>query len=163
MRTQLTVLLAAAVIAALALVLVGPSSGSSRHARRDRTLRLLSKLVSSKFLDNPPKSKSVVSPGDSYVFVRTLFDKSGQNRVGSLHVSCIATSGGRTPWFQCDGTYALAAGHIAATALFHTSVRRIPIAIIGGTGAYEGIQGSATETGRGRTGIVADEILHLLS
>jgi hypothetical protein len=163
MRTPLSVLVAVAVVAAMALVLVAPSGGSSQQAGRERTLHLLSKLASSKFFDTPPMSKSAVSPGDGYVFVRTLFDKSGQNRVGSLHVSCIATSGGRTPWFLCDGTYALAGGHIAVTALFRTSAQRVPIAIIGGTGAYEGVQGSGTETPRGRTGIRADEVLHLLS
>src|SRR5262245_15677366 len=100
MKAQISVLLAAAAVVPLALVLVGSSSGSGHEGQREWTLHFLSKVASAKFQDNPPLSKTTTSPGDAYVFVRTLFDKSGQKRVGSLHVSCVATSGGRTPWFK---------------------------------------------------------------
>jgi hypothetical protein len=82
------VLLATALAATFALVLLGPSSGGGQRAHRERTVHLVSKLAAAKFFDNPPRSKRVVSPGDGYVFVRTLFDKSGQTRVGSLVWRC---------------------------------------------------------------------------
>jgi hypothetical protein len=124
---------------------------------------MVSRYVSSKLHDTPPLSNKVVTPGDSYVLVRSLFDRSGHNRVGSLHVSCVFTSGGRNPWYLCSGTYALAGGHIAGNALFRASDKKTTIAVTGGTGAYEGVLGSGTETPRDRANNVADEVLHLRS
>jgi hypothetical protein len=152
-----------AVVGVAALVLAAPSGGSRQHVKREWTMHLVSKYVSAKLFDTPPVSDKVVTPGDSYVLVRSLFDKSGRNRVGSLHVSCTITSGGRNPWFLCSGTYALAGGHITGNALFRNSDKQVTIAVTGGTGAYEGVLGSGTETLRDRAGNLADEVLHLRS
>jgi hypothetical protein len=163
MRRTLSVPVAFALVGTAALVLAAPSTGHGEHGQREWTMHLVSKYVSSKLFDTPPLSNKVVTPGDSYVLVRSLFDKSGHNRVGSLHVSCTITSGGRNPWFLCSVTYALAGGHITGNALFRNSDKQVTIAITGGTGAYEGVLGSGTETLRDRAGNVADEVLHLRS
>ena len=117
-----------------------------------------------KFIDNPPKARNRRNPrlsvGDAYLFSSPLFNEAN-NRIGFLQVSCVVTRGGKfaRARSQCNGTYALSDGTLAASAVVRGG--QLPtIAVVGGTGAYEGARGSITDRRlpRGRT----EATVHLL-
>lgn len=99
------------------------------------------------------------SAGDAFVFTTPLFNEANQ-RIGTVHVYCTVTRGGRfaRSSSQCNGTFGLRNGTLAASALLKGEDAKI--AIVGGTGAYEGARGSITDRDlpRGRT----EDTVHLL-
>jgi hypothetical protein len=116
-----------------------------------------------KFIDNAPKARNPRNPrlsvGDAYVFSSPLFNEAN-NRIGKLHVYCVVSRGGKfaRATSQCNGTYALRDGTLAANAVVRGG--KATIAVVGGTGAYEGARGSITDRNlpRGRT----EGTVHLL-
>jgi hypothetical protein len=116
-----------------------------------------------KFIDNAPKARNPRNPrlsvGDAYVFSSPLFNEAN-NRIGKLHVYCVVSRGGKfaRATSQCNGTYALRDGTLAANAVVRGG--KATIAVVGGTGAYEGARGSITDRNlpRGRT----EATVHLL-
>ncbi len=139
-------------IAALAAVILGSVLVASGGAQQpgERTFRLIEQEEGFAFVDNPPRSRGNprnprISAGDMSVFTSRVFAE-GNRRVGRLLVSCTAVRGGRNfarAYFQCEGTYVLRDGTLAATAAFRGSEgENITIAVVGGTRAYEGARGS---------------------
>jgi hypothetical protein len=114
-------------------------------------------------IDNPPKARNRrnprFSPGDAFVFTSPLFNEANK-RIGTLHVHCTLTRGGTFARVrgQCNATYALRDGTLAVSAVLRGE--DAAIAVIGGTGAYEGARGSITDRDlpRGRT----EDTVHLL-
>ena len=80
--------------------------------------------------------------------------------IGTVHVFCAVTRGGNfsRASSQCNGTYALRDGTLAASAVLRGE--EASIAVVGGTGAYEGARGSITDRDlpRDRT----EDTIHLL-
>jgi hypothetical protein len=145
-RRRLALLLAltgAAAVVALAVVTAG---GSASHPG-SQTLRFGLVTTSFHFLDNPPRSKArpgepSISAGDAYVETEKLLNESGR-RVGTAHLHCVATRGGRRPdraSFQCAATAKLRDGDITGAMTYRGEQRRV--AVTGGTGAFEGARGS---------------------
>jgi hypothetical protein len=92
------------------------------------------------FVDNPPKRSGdgPPSPGDASIVGYRVFDASGAKRLGRAQFVCVATDR-RGQHEQCTGTIALPGGQIA------TQGNADNVAIVGGTGAYAGARGTATD------------------
>jgi hypothetical protein len=159
---RLAVVITAACAAIVVLAIL--ATGGAAQAPGERTFKIIEGSGGTfKFIDNAPKARNPRNPrlsvGDAYVFSSPLFNEAN-NRIGALHVYCVATRGGRfaRATSQCSGTYALRDGALAANAVVRGG--EATIAVVGGTGAYEGARGSITDRDlpRGRT----EATVHLL-
>ena len=150
-------LLGAAVlcVAAVATVTVVSANAGSTGGR---TFKLVEKDQSFHFSDVPPLGKNHNSPpsaGDAFQFSSTLWTPAGK-RNGTLNVDCVVTVGGKAGLAHCEGTFTLPDGTLegaATTSINGDSVDHV--AILGGTGAYEGASGTIvsapTKTGSNDT------------
>ena len=153
----------AALAAAIATCVVGIAAAAK--SAPGITFHLVEKDAGFNFVDNKPLGGKahVASIGDMFAFTSSLWTKANK-RTGSLYASCIVTSGGRHPISQCTGTFTLAGGQLALQASIKDHTGKIPdhIAIVGGTGAYEGARGSVTSVSRGENSPYSDDTVHLL-
>ena len=109
-----------------------------------------------KFLDIRPLTKFTragprrVSPGDGFAVTNPLLDTSGA-RAGKLYVICQAANGARRfsrVRFVCQGEVTLKTGTLSITALFRdVGQGAVTGEVVGGSGAYEGANGSFTSSG----------------
>jgi hypothetical protein len=128
----------------------------------ETTFRLVEKDEGFNFVDNKPTStKHVASIGDMFAFTSSLWTP-GHKRAGSVNASCIVTSGGTHPIFECTGTFSLAGGQLELQATMRENDNPTQIAIVGGTGAYEGARGSVKSVSRGENSVYSDDTVHLL-
>jgi hypothetical protein len=154
-----------ATVAVAATVFAGIlTSGGAAQVPGERTFKIIEGSGGTfRFIDQAPKARNPRNPrlsvGDAYVFSSPLFNEAN-NRIGTLNVACAVTRGGRfaRARSQCNGTYALRDGTLAVSAVVRGG--KATIAVVGGTGAYEGARGSITdrELPRGRT----EATVHLL-
>jgi hypothetical protein len=93
------------------------------------------------------KSRPSESPGDSAVGQGTIRDEKGV-RVGTVHNDFVVTTG-RTPGTteQVTSTFVLQQGQIATQGVIDQVGASEMLAVIGGTGAYEGASGTVEITG----------------
>jgi len=149
----------AAAAAVLSLCVAGVA-GAAKTA--GTTFRLVEKDEGFNFVDNKPTSaKHVASIGDMFAFTSSLWTP-GHKRAGSLNASCIVTSGGTHPTFECTGTFSLAGGQLELQTTMRENDHATQIAIVGGTGAYEGARGSVKSVSRGENSAYSDDTVHLL-
>jgi hypothetical protein len=126
----------------------GATSGST-SASRTITLHLLEKSLTFSYQDNPPKAVGSpfahVSAGDAFEFTSALVN-SGGKRAGTLRAHCVFVRGGTgdSAASVCAGTFGLAGGDLEAQTVQRGSSNVTHIAIVGGTGVYEGATGSVT-------------------
>ena len=160
---QRLALLAAAAAAAIVIAGILTTSGGAQEPG-ERTFKIIEGSGGTfGFVDNPPKARNPRNPrlsaGDAFVFTTPLFNEANR-RIGTLHVYCAVTRGGtqRRAASQCNGTYDLRDGSLAASAVLAGD--DATIAVVGGTGAYEGARGSITDRDlpRDRT----EDTVHLL-
>jgi hypothetical protein len=155
-----------ATVAVAATVIAGIlTTGGAAQVPGERTFKIIEGSGGTfKFVDNAPKAKNPRNPrfsaGDALIFTTPLFNTANK-RIGTVHVSCAVTRGGKNfsrASLQCNGTYALRNGTLAASAVVIRGDANI--AVVGGTGAYEGARGSITDTDlpRERT----EDTVHLL-
>ena len=152
-------LVAAAAIAAtlLATVASGRSSAGT-------TIHLIEKSQAFHLVDNPPigvESTGVFSLGDTFALKSALLTRS-MKPAGTLFATCTVTSGGRNAISTCYGTFALKGGQLAGITTIRVNGRVTRIAIVGGTGAYEGVRGEVTSISRGQNSPFSDDTIHLL-
>ena len=164
-------LLAAVCLVGVAvLVVVLTASGSSNSAARSAapaakksvTLHLVEKSVGFNFIDNPPRQGPNSPPliGDQFAFTSNLLTKGGAH-AGTLEATCTVTRGGDRTRGPCYGIFAFKAGQIAGIAnLSPGNVTHI--AVVGGTGVYEGVSGSITSVSRGENSLFTDDTIHLI-
>jgi len=151
--------LAAAAFAAVMLCLVG-AAGAAKSS--GITMHLVEKDTGFNFVDNKPYSTGhVASMGDLFAFSANLLTRANK-RAGSLVASCIVASGGKHPTYECTGTFSLAGGQLELQTSMRDGVNPTHIAIVGGTGAYEGARGSVTSVSRGENSPYSDDTIHLL-
>ena len=154
-------LLGAAVlcVAAIATVAVVTANAGSNG---DRTFKLVEKDQSFHFNDVPPLGGNRNSPpsaGDSFQFSSTLWTPVGK-RTGTLNVGCVITVGGKNGVGHCEGTFTLPGGTIEGAATTSISGNAPNhVAILGGTGAYEGASGTVVSA-QTKTG--ANDTVHLI-
>jgi len=85
-----------------------------------------------------------VSPGDGFALTAPLLDASGA-RAGKVYAVCEATNGARRfsrIRFVCHGEVTLTDGTLGITALFRELGAGVHGEVVGGSGAYEGANGS---------------------
>ena len=135
MLRQLGVTGAMAAIAVLPVSSAVPATGHGDGNGRD-SIRVLSTNTEEAFVD---VGKADLSLGDAFVFTSDL-TKHGR-RVGHTGVVCTVTSTAREE-SQCVGTARLRLGQITIQGLVAGEPGVFEFAITGGTGAYEGAEGT---------------------
>ncbi|MGH2947021.1 MAG: hypothetical protein ACRDPC_12305 [Solirubrobacteraceae bacterium] len=146
---RLSVLVTAAV-AAIGVAVALAATGSAQQPG-EQTVKLIERPLTGHVVDNPPKgtrrTSPLFSPGDLTVQTSALFDEANTTRLGTLHSECIATRGGTRAraTFHCTGMFKLKAGTLAFD-FAGKSAETITLAITGGTGAFEGRDGSDLST-----------------
>jgi hypothetical protein len=143
-----------AAVATLAVAGVVAATGSAQSDPA-RTLALFEDVPheSSTFVDNAPRSPARspgsrrfrLSAGDELAGRAPVLERRGGARIGTSYFRGVVVNG-RTfdnATLQADVILALRDGTIALTGLAGGAQR--PFAVVGGTGAYEGARGSATE------------------
>jgi hypothetical protein len=150
-------LLAAATTAAVA-------SAASTKSGSSVTLHLVEKDLGFNYVDNPPRGGQNEPPsiGDSFAFTANVLTKAGK-RAGHLEATCTVTRGGKNGYGVCSGIMALAGGELALMTETSTGTHGPDtIAIVGGTGAYEGATGSVHSVPRGPQSNYSDDTVHLI-
>ena len=133
------------------------------QAARSVTIHLVEKQVGFNFIDNPPRQGFQAAPlmGDQFAFTSELLTRSGKH-AGQLDAVCTVTRGGERGVATCSGTFSLKGGHIALVATIKLSENGGHIAIVGGTGAYEGVNGSIVSVQRNGNDQLSDDTVHLI-
>jgi len=156
--TALSVIVAAALVATAAAV---PSKAAAKG--KSVTLHLVMKDVGFNWVvDNPPRQGDNAPPtlGDQFVFTADLLTRSGAH-AGIFAATCTAARGGAHGKLVCYGGYSLKGGLISGVAMPGDG-NTTHVAITGGTGAYEGVTGSAVEVSRGNNSPLTDVAIHLI-
>ena len=147
-------LLALAVAAAVTVAIVVAANGGAQTTG-GRTITLFENIARerSTLVDNAPKSPSGnpesrrfrLSAGDELVNRTPVLDRKRGARVGASYAHAVVVKGTRfeSASLQANIVLALRDGTIALAGLVGAAQR--PLAVVGGTGAYEGARGSATE------------------
>jgi len=150
----------ALVVPLLAVTSVGVANGTS--AAKSITFHLVEKSVGFNFVDNPPRQGPNAAPliGDEFAFTSDLQTTSGAH-AGQLNATCMVTRGGVNGTGPCYGVFSLAGGTIAGIAKFGQSNTTM-IAVVGGTGAYEGVTGSVKSVSRSQNSPYTDDTIHLI-
>ena len=152
------------VIAAVALVPTATAAPRNATAAKAKsvTIHLVRKDVGFNFVDNPPRQGFNSPPliGDQFALTSDLFSTSGA-RTGTFDATCTVTRGGVNLRQACYGFYSLKGGQISGMALV-TNSNTTHVAIVGGTGVYEGVTGSAVEVSRGDNSPITDITVHLV-
>jgi Dirigent-like protein len=153
--------LAAAVSAAVVAAVAFAAGGSK--APNGVTIRLIEKSQSFHYVDNPPLNESrqmIASQGDMFVLTSNLRTTAGKP-AGQLRAYCVVTNGGKRPSAVCTGTFGLAGGQLAGETTIHLFGNApTHIAIVGGTGAYEGARGSVLSVSKNQN--ISIDTIHLL-
>ena len=154
---KLKLLVAAAAVVALCVAGTAAAAKSSGI-----TMHLVEKDTGFNFVDNKPYGPGhVASIGDLFGFSASLLTRADK-RAGSLVASCIVASGGKNPTYECTGTFSLAGGQLELQTAMREGASPAHIAIVGGTGAYEGARGSVTSVSRGENSPYSDDTIHIL-
>jgi hypothetical protein len=149
-------LAALAVVAVAASIVVGvlATSGSAQPGSQTLTFTESNKGATFRFIDLAPRSErrrgfpTRISPGDEFVFGNPLLDSAGR-RAGRVEGYCKALRAGRfgRVRFGCFGHARLTGGTLSFTADLTFARGPIRGEVTGGSGAYEGANGSFTSAG----------------
>jgi hypothetical protein len=153
-------LLATTSLAALLAFGIATSAGT---AAGGTTFTLTERDTSFHFLPVAgPRKGRIAKPGDEMVFAGKVLD--AQKRpTGRIEVGCVVTLGGANPTLQCTGTYTLTGGTLVGSGVIRgNSKAATRIAILGGTGVYEGARGSILSTPSRTNDNVSSDTVHLL-
>jgi hypothetical protein len=160
----LTLAAAAAVAVAIAVTATG-----SAQTTGGRTVTLFENVARerSALVDNAPKSLSKntqsrrfqLSAGDELVNRTPVLDRKGGARIGTSYAHAVVVKGRtfESASLQANIVLALRDGTIALAGIVGATQR--PLAVVGGTGTYQGARGSATEK---ETGSGAELTIRLL-
>jgi allene oxide cyclase-like protein len=152
---RLSLLTAALAAVAATVVLAAPGGAQSSGAR---TLTFLDDTAHARqaFIDNAPKSPTEnpqsprfrLSTGDMLYLHSPILDHENGTRIGTAYSQFTVVRGNSfaNAVFRGHGTFRLHHGQIAADGVFVVAKATKTIAVLGGTGAYEGARGSMTFT-----------------
>jgi hypothetical protein len=161
--------LAVVAVTALApsiVVAVLASAGNAQQGGgkgQERTIVLIEREDQGtfRFIDNPPRhgvnrrgEPRRLSAGDEFVGSTPVYDAANSKRLGTFYFHCFVILGARSferSRFLCDGIIKLLDGTLSAHATFR-GAENVVGAVTGGTGNYEGANGTLTsEEQRGTT------------
>jgi hypothetical protein len=153
------------VIAAVAIASTATAGSTKKAAAKGKsvTLHLVRKDVGFNFVDNPPR-QGFDAPqliGDQIALTGDIFTRGGA-RTGTFDATCMTTRGGVNARQACYGFYSLKGGQLSGMAMVPGDNGDVHVAIVGGTGSYEGVRGSALEVSRGQNSNVTDLTIHLI-
>jgi hypothetical protein len=142
------------------LTAVGVAATSHSSAT---TFRLVEKGESFHFVDNPPfgGQNRPPSQGDTFALTSSLWTTDGK-RAGTLRATCTVTEGGGVGASTCYGTFGLRGGQLAGITTVRREGRITRVAIVGGTGSYEGARGSVISVTRRNNDLYSDDTFHLV-
>jgi hypothetical protein len=147
MRTSSLRILAATTVAAGAAATAALAAGgltTAGAAATPQTLTFQEPRPSLAENDIPPRSKEKLSLGDSLAISGAL-ESADRRRLGTFGGTCTAIGAGRsfvTTPLLCHAVYTLPAGQIEAVG--EMTLSRTNLAVIGGTGAFAGADGTVT-------------------
>lgn len=153
----------AAVAAAAAVVLIGTGLNVSSAQQAEDPITLKMRFSEAKFqmIDNPPRMterRPSESPGDMVVARGWLRDPSG-DRAGRVH-STFTVTGGKSPRTTelATGVFKLKDGQLVMQGVIGSASTDV-LPVVGGSGSYEGANGSVEiTTGRRAVTFVFDLI-----
>jgi hypothetical protein len=147
MKRQAAVLSAA--LAVIGVGIAGASSTAQQPGPPTGTLELvgLDREARFKFVDTPPRRRE--SAGDQFLITQRLRNASNR-RAGRVHASFAITPGRRSA-AHGSGTFILRNGRIVVTGIIDDPGRTDTLAIVGGSGAYNGARGTLVTTERRRS------------
>jgi hypothetical protein len=129
------------------------------------TFHLVEKSVGFNFVDNPPRQGMQEPPliGDQFAFTSDVLTRAGKH-AGEIDATCVVTRGGPAGRSVCTGIMGLAGGQLSlvAEAPIADVTGSTSIAIVGGTGAYEGATGQILSKSRGANSPFSDDTVHLI-
>jgi hypothetical protein len=161
-------ILTLAAAAAVTVVITVTATGSAQTTG-GRTVTLFENVAHerSALVDNAPKSPSKnpesrrfrLSAGDELVNRTPVLDRKGGARIGTSYAHAVVVKGRtfESASLQASIVLALRDGTIALAGIVGATQR--PLAVVGGTGTYQGARGSATEK---ETGSGAELTIRLL-
>jgi hypothetical protein len=154
-RIYLPVGVVAALIAVAGMGIGAASGGTHKRAGHTLTFFEEEAALGFQFVDTPPVSPNpdpaspdfAASIGDQFTLASKVFDHKGSKRKGSLLEQGTTELGGSLEdaeaAFLFQATLRLKHGDIAALGVVHHGTSTL--ALVGGTGAYEGAHGTLTE------------------
>ncbi len=149
------------------MLLLAATAGAARHSSavgKTVTLHLVEKDVGFNYIDNPPRQGPNAPPllGDQFAFTSDLLTRGGAH-AGHLDATCMVTRGGANGIGVCYGVFSLKGGQITGIATTHLASNAPDrIAVVGGSGAYEGVTGSVVSIPRGPNSNFTDDTIHLV-
>jgi hypothetical protein len=155
--------------AATVTVVITVAATGSAQTTGGRTVTLFENVAHerSALVDNAPKSPSNnpesrrfrLSAGDELVNRTPVLDRKGGARIGTSYAHAVVVKGRtfESASLQANIVLALRDGTIALAGIVGATQR--PLAVVGGTGTYQGARGSATEK---ETGSGAELTIRLL-
>jgi len=153
-----------AVVLVAATASLSATAAGATSSSRSVTMHLVEKEIGFNSIDNPPRQGRNAAPlmGDQFAFSSELLTKSGKH-AGYIDATCMVTRGGERGYGTCYGTFLLKGGQLAAIAsISFASEGTDHIAIVGGTGVYEGVTGSIASRSRGENSPFSDDTVHLI-
>lgn len=150
-------ILAAALVSAVAVTVVLVAAGSA-HTSGARTLTVLDDThhATQAFIDSAPRSPTRdprsrrfrLSTGDILYVRSPILDAQGTERIGTAYSQFTVVKGDSfaNVVFRGHGAFRLRDGQLTADGVVRAANATNTVAVLGGTGAYEGARGSLTLT-----------------
>jgi hypothetical protein len=139
------------------------AGAASPPAPRGLTFHLVEKQVGSNFIDNPPRQgfRSPPLMGDQFVFTSDVRTRAGAH-AGWLNATCTVSRGGVHGTGPCYGVFSFKGGQLMGIAALSFTSNVTRVAIVGGTGAYQGVTGTVISVSRGQNSPYTDDTFRLL-
>ncbi len=148
----LSAAVAAVVVGALAVVGGSVASASPLHHRQHHgaTFTVVEHAVTDTVADTGPTGDSL---GDVLAFANPVFDATNKTKVGSDNGSCVRTKVGAA--WECSWTTTLKGGSLVVEGPFYDTSDST-LAVIGGTGQWQGAKGQMKLHARDAQGTAYD-------
>jgi hypothetical protein len=152
-------LMLAPIVAGAALLAASLASTGGAQAPAGRTLTFTERENTGFFrvIDNPPKNRdrgdrTKLTVGDVIILGGPFFNAANTARVGRSGAVCTVVTPGGFGRFtaSCNGSFVLADGAIELQGLIRFTPN-LRLAVVGGTGAYNGARGTFTSVSGGAT------------